>query len=315
MFAAATLANYNLLLPKTSYSGWIEFVCPFHNDHKPSCYMNEERFHCVSCEASGTIPQFIAAIENQKRIEWNQTHQNKKRLYDDFDGTMLMFKFQKNAPDVLRNYVSIARKRNSEQEKMNSYAFFKSLNSPNWEHLSTDHFRMRGYSIDTLKHFQVKINNRSHHPYVIPIFQNSEFEGLVYRRASEEITPKYLFSPGCDRNLIIGTAQNLIHDDVLVVEGPSDMLMAYQYGWTNVLCLFGWYCSNEQAKQILKKATGVVSGLNNDTAGRKGLKRLKQIFLSQLPLYQLSLPEEINDIGESTKQQFLKAMWSIKEIK
>jgi DNA primase len=312
-YAASTLLAYDLLPELETYSEWIPFLCPFHTDHQASCNMNENRFHCWSCDASGSIPEFVMRMENEKHRE--AIEQGKTRERNRLDGTIIMHRLHNTFADELKKHVRKAVKRNSERERQNSYAFFQSLNEPSWQHLEHDYMRVRGYDIPTLEHFKVRINNRSHHPYIVPIYENGTFQGLISRRASEKVTPKYLLSPGCNKESIIGTAQNLLKDDVLIVEGYSDMLAAYQYGWTNVLCLFGWYCSEQQAKSILKVATGIVSALDNDVSGKKGNERLYTLFSSKIPLYEFSFPHDKKDIQEMTRDQFRLSVWNIQKNK
>ena len=41
----------------------IKIICPFHNDHKPSCGVNHEKqvYNCFACDAGGNALDFVSA--------------------------------------------------------------------------------------------------------------------------------------------------------------------------------------------------------------------------------------------------------------
>jgi DNA primase len=60
------LAHYNL---KPEGMGVERAVlCPFHDEHKPSCKVELERriFHCFGCGAKGNILEFVALMEGNR---------------------------------------------------------------------------------------------------------------------------------------------------------------------------------------------------------------------------------------------------------
>ena len=46
-----------------------QFVCPFHNDHKPSASIKNDYFHCFVCGAGGDLITFTAKYLNLHNIE------------------------------------------------------------------------------------------------------------------------------------------------------------------------------------------------------------------------------------------------------
>lgn len=46
-----------------------QFVCPFHNDHKPSASIKNDYFHCFVCGAGGDLITFTARYLNLHNIE------------------------------------------------------------------------------------------------------------------------------------------------------------------------------------------------------------------------------------------------------
>ena len=55
----------------------IKIVCPFHNDHKPSCGVNLKKqvYNCFSCDAGGNALDFLAHMEG---LDPNNTSELRK---------------------------------------------------------------------------------------------------------------------------------------------------------------------------------------------------------------------------------------------
>lgn len=60
----AELERIGLAFAYTSDAEWIKVVCPFHDDHEPSCGINipGQYFKCQACDTGGTIAKLIARI-------------------------------------------------------------------------------------------------------------------------------------------------------------------------------------------------------------------------------------------------------------
>ena len=55
----------------------IKIICPFHNDHKPSCGVNLEKqvYNCFACDAGGNALGFVAHMEG---LDPNKTGELRK---------------------------------------------------------------------------------------------------------------------------------------------------------------------------------------------------------------------------------------------
>ena len=55
----------------------IKIICPFHNDHKPSCGVNLEKqvYNCFACDAGGNALDFVAHMEG---LDPNKTSELRK---------------------------------------------------------------------------------------------------------------------------------------------------------------------------------------------------------------------------------------------
>ncbi|HEX6512307.1 MAG TPA: toprim domain-containing protein, partial [Chloroflexota bacterium] len=83
-------------------------------------------------------------------------------------------------------------------------------------------------------------------------------------------------------------AKNAIRqrDQVIVVEGYADAIMAHQYGETNVVCSMGTSLTERQLEQIKRLTTSLVLALDPDTAGDiaagRGVEVGQQVFDREL---------------------------------
>jgi len=62
---SAVLSHYEI---ETTGSGdQLKIICPFHDDHKPSCGVNTVKgvFNCFSCPAQGNAMEFVALMEGE----------------------------------------------------------------------------------------------------------------------------------------------------------------------------------------------------------------------------------------------------------
>ena len=46
-----------------------QFICPFHNDHKPSASIKNDYFHCFVCGAGGDLITFTAKLHGLSNID------------------------------------------------------------------------------------------------------------------------------------------------------------------------------------------------------------------------------------------------------
>ena len=58
----------------------IKIICPFHNDHKPSCGVNLEKqvYNCFACDAGGNALDFVAHMEG---LDPNNTSELRKAAF------------------------------------------------------------------------------------------------------------------------------------------------------------------------------------------------------------------------------------------
>jgi DNA primase len=275
-----------------------KIVCPFHNDHRPSCHVdyNFGTFHCFACGAGGDAFKFVK-LANPK--------------LNDLDCLILYYAIL-NSKKVKGLKITKMRKVNAVKQAKNkedlleiAHDYYYGLKSINWFKVKSeykDYMLKRGYTSQMLNRCKVKltITNNSY-PIIIPIFDNGVFRGYQCRTTNKVIEKrrKYLYNEGFSRIDTLGG--NYINKTVVIVEGYLDMLKLKQFGLKYVTCLFGWKMTSKQLDKL--RAAGVknvISALDTDRAGRDGTDYLKNFF----DVIEFQYPKGVKDAGELTKQQF-----------
>jgi len=280
------LNRYGLLHEDIVQSGNnIKLNCPFHNELNASLSINLDsgNYFCFGCESSGSIFKFIMELEEVNSLQAARIinkYKNKRRIK--------------------------TNKEDSRKKKLKSaYRHYKRLIVPNWEELKMNYMiNERGFYPNVLKKFKVKLNSEKDYPILIPIFENGKYKGNLRRRTDDKEESKYLNSKGfCKKKTLGGNYEK--GSTILVVEGYLDMMKAYQFGYKNVVCLFGCIPSDEQIKKLKHATNNIITALDNTPLGKKGNKMLSKHF----KVRKFKYPFHIKDICDfKSKYSFNKAI-------
>lgn len=293
MNIGAVLSHYDY--PVYGYETSI--LCPFHDDHHPSCRVNMENglFCCDACHAGGTLVELVAGIEQTTLL--------------------LAHLLLISLPDIDKPVFEKQRKRkNKEQDRLAAFDFYNHLPYINWD-LQQDHYLLkRDFIPETLHHFGVKDNNTSDHPVVIPLTEQGKFVGYVTRRIDDERMGKYKNNFGFSRATVL--EGDLEPGIVLLVEGKLCQMKVWQYGWKNTACLLGSEITDEQAEKLARIATRVVCALDNskiDPAGKKGTEQVITKIEKRygIPVDIFPYPDERKAPDELTQQEFATQFLSL----
>lgn len=272
-----------------------------HEDERPSCSVNvlSGLWYCHGCDKSGNYKSLIRALEedriNREIDEW------------ELECAMAAIDVGSDLEDSNTTAVITERiKKKSKREERSlflSQEFFHFLPKADWSVIQYHYMQRRKFNVITLQHFDIRINYSSAWSIIIPIMQQGVFMGYVARQPREvgKKETKYLNNPGLVKTEVVFA--DLEPGPVLIVEGPLDLMKAWQYGFHNVACIFGWHISEIQAAFIRKYATAILCGLDGDEKGRKGYARLREVF-ADLPVQRFFFPEGVKDICEMDEQMF-----------
>lgn len=296
---AKILLYYGLLEDETKSEGKI--ICPFHEDINPSLIYNLETgtWFCFGCGESGNEVDFLLHMMDA------QKHETRYALgYLNY----ITHSKQTSKIDTVRRTIV---KHDYEQEYMRAQDYYYGLKQTNWESNSSDsetlliidYMTKRGFDAHTLNKWGARLTYNDSYPLVFPIMDNDEYKGYVCRAINNpelESKRKYLYNYGFRRDTTLCGTYNE-GKVTFIVEGYMDMLKVKSFGFNNVVAILGWKISLNQVQKLKdKNISKVVCCLDNDSAGRKGLKELCKHF----NVLEFEYPVGVKDPGEMSYEDF-----------
>lgn len=283
----AILAHYGLIPDISACDMDIKINCPFHEETVSSCNVSLTTgvYHCFGCDKSGNLIDLISQIEKVNRIK----------------AMIIATKISENTEikDLGENFIGEKTIIDNVLFLERAKSFFHGLPIPSWDIIKEHYLIERGFNSDTLKRFDVRINQSSVYPIIIPLYEEEDFKGYILRRVDAE-EPKYLFSRGFSKHhTIVG---NLYRTPILVVEGILDMMKAIQYGFKNTCAILGWSASPHQLNKINDASRKVICALDNDKTGIRGYNILKSSLGDKVVKFYY--PSKKKDICELSQEEF-----------
>lgn len=276
-----------------------QIVCPFHDDHRPSCHIDFEtgKFHCFACEVHGDAFQFVK-LANPKLDDL----QNLRLYYAILNSDkVIKAKFEKRKGKAK----SRKKRYNKEEELAIAHDMYYGLKTINWKKVNSpykDYMLKRGFTENTLNKCKAKLTytNKSF-PIIFPLFDMNTFKGYVCRTTDKRVEKrgKYLYNAGFSRvDTLVGRYDNKV---VMLVEGYMDMLKMKQHGVTYVAAILGWKITSKQIEKLRKQGVKtIISALDTDKPGKQGTDYLSNFF----EVIPFQFPKGVKDPGELTSKQF-----------
>lgn len=289
--------------------------CPFHHDTHPSLSVDATgRWYCPVCGFGGG---WIGTLV--------------QRLYgiDEFDCLDLLYPY---ITSVNKESIVIYTRREKEKLQQteerhqanlfaaNAYAqgnFFgdSAANKDYTNHTpGYTYLYSRGFLASTLRHFHVVDWQRfPEHPILIPLQFDGVTYGYVQRSIDRYVFPKYLTMVGMRKSdWVYGYTPDTTADYGLLVEGMTDLLMSWQYGWKEEDgymggAILGSSVSFNQALMIAPRVKVLLSGFDVDAAGEKAHASLvQQMHPYGQVIKRVHWP--MKDPGLCTKREFWQAI-------
>lgn len=289
-------------------------LCPFHNEKTPSFTVTPEKqlFYCFGCGASGNIFNFIMRMENLTfpeavRLLARQTGvaipekerasaegRLREKLYD-LNGLAARFYTDRlwNSP-AGKKAADYLLERGIRRET--SELFSLGYAPPGWQNL-LNHASKKGIPEDLLHRAGLVSPRQSGGFYdrfrdrlIFPIFTAGGKVAGFGARAMEEgdkSIPKYLNSPETPvfekgsflYGLHLAREQIRSRKTVIVVEGYTDVITAFQAGIKNAVASLGTALTRTQGRLMRSQAEKVIIAYDADSAGEaatwRGLKILQ----------------------------------------
>jgi DNA primase len=290
-------------------------VCPFHDDHRPSMYVNPSKqiFKCFACGAGGDVLKFVQMREN---LTFPQAVE----------------RLAERAGVALRPLRSARPRRQAQAgeidpnrlAKLNAWAaeFFKqSLDDPEAGRVAREYLAQRRISPESIAKWRLgaapnaaNAMARAAAARKIPahllsqgglaggngqdkfvnrlMFTITDVTGRVIGfggRTLSDVGAKYINSPTTplfDKSNTLYGLEQARHEMVatgtaIVVEGYTDVIMAHQFGLTNVVATLGTSFTAGHGRMLRRYAKRVALIFDSDVAGMEAANRALEVCLAQ----------------------------------
>ena len=301
-------------------------LCPFHQEKTPSFMVDSERqiFHCFGCGEGGNIFSFIMKIEKVNFPEAVKMLAEKAGVQlptvkNQDDGVYRERDFILRLNDIAANYYQrnlfqeqgknafqYLANRNFKKETIQKYHLGYALSG--YEHLTSLLAQKKVKVSDLIKAGLAVKSKKSGN--VVDYFRNRiifpimNLQGRIIAfggRVLDDNLPKYINSPETPvyskgKHLYgLFQAKKSIRqkNQIIIMEGYTDVLMAHQYGFENAVASLGTALTTQQIDLMKRYADEVIIAFDSDTAGKNAtLRSLNLVKKVGVKIRIISLPAE-----------------------
>ncbi len=290
-------------------------LCPFHEDHRPSLYVNpvKQIYKCFACGAGGDVLKFVQMREG---LSFPQAVE---RLAE--RAGMPVRPVRRTAPRSSEKAESIDPNVLARANAWAMQFFQQCLNDPEKGTHAREYLAERKISPESIRKWRVGVAPnaadalaRAAAAKKVPagllqqagltagpnqdkfvnrlMFPITDVTGRVIAfggRTLNDTGAKYINSPTTplfDKSSTLYGLEQARHQIVasgtaVVVEGYTDVIMAHQFGCTNVVATLGTSFTAGHGRILRRYAERVVLVFDNDTAGIEAANRALEVCLSQ----------------------------------
>ena len=271
-------------------------VCPFHSENTPSFIVDPDKnmWRCFgACSTGGDVISFIMKkdsisfldslnfLKNKLGITTENFNSQKFKEIEEIKKiNMLSAEFFKTSlfstsGENVRNYL-----KNRGISKQSAIDFDLGYNPPG--NKLSDYINNKGYSLDSLSKYGLVSKSKGESFYdffsdrlIFPIKdQKKEILGFGGRILNDQV-PKYINTKknlAFDKGAVLyGIDQSVEYirdnDECVLVEGYTDVIIAHQYGYKNVVASMGTAITTQQASKIADISNNAIIALDADQAG------------------------------------------------
>ena len=280
-------------------------VCPFHDDHSPSMSVSKEKqiYTCFSCGATGNVIKFIqdydnisfidavkkcadiASIALDIEVKKDTKYDKFSELYDIYD---ISYKFYQNNMNssMAKDAKAYLLGRQITDKEIKQFGIGLSLNDSSLltkllksKNLSDKLLLQSGLVGESENGIDLYDLYRSR--IMFPIHDaNGRLVGYNGRAYHGETTNKYVNS----KETAIFKKRDILYNyhrakdaarqkkEIIIMEGPMDVIRAYTIGIENVVASLGTAFGSSQAMLVRKLSNNVILCFDGDAAGLKATK-------------------------------------------
>jgi DNA primase len=305
-------------------------LCPFHSEKTPSFHVKPDKqvFYCFGCKASGTAFDFVMkrdrvefkdalhSLARQYNVELPRSGMSKEKvserqaLLDAHSAAAALFEKLLSHPQQGAAARAYLKQRGFSEDSVKQFRI--GVAPETWDFLLKND-AMRKFPASLLQQaglvkardngsgFYDTFRNRLMFPIKDESGRIIAFGGRVMPGSTDPA--KYLNSPETplfskSRSIFgIDLARQKIVETrtVAVVEGYTDVVMAHQYGATNVVSILGTAMTEQHVAILRRFADRIVLLFDADTAGDAAVNRAVELFLTQpVEIAIASMPEGID---------------------
>jgi len=290
-------------------------LCPFHEDHKPSLYVNPAKqiYKCFACGAGGDVlkfvqmreglnfPQAVERLAERAGIELKPVRRSAPQSSQKGEGVdpnllaranawaMGFFQQCLNDPEKGRHAREYLAQRKISQESIEKWRVGVAPNAVDalakaaaLKKVPAGLLQQAGLTAGAN---QDKFVNRLMFPIMDVTGRMIAFGG----RTLNDTGAKYINSPTTplfDKSSTLYGLEQARHQIVatgtaVIVEGYTDVIMAHQFGCTNVVATLGTSFTTGHGRILRRYAEKAVLVFDSDTAGIAAANRALEVCLSQ----------------------------------
>lgn len=305
---------------KKSGQNW-KGLCPFHQEKTPSFMVSQAKqiFHCFGCGAGGDVITFLLKHDSLSFHEAVTLLAKKAGISIDagrFDQKSIQKDelIRKALQEACSFYADKLRRTKNAGEYFKvrgispeSIALFQlGYAPPGWSSLLS-HMRKAGYSDEIIKDAGLAVSGNKglydmfRERIMFPILGMNGSVIAFGGRAMDDSMPKYINSPETPvfkkSETLYGlhTGRDAIRNKgfVIIVEGYTDVIICYQYGFQNVVAPLGTALTSGHLQKLRKLTNEAVVVFDGDAAGINAAKRsLPLLCQNNFKARLLLLPEK-----------------------
>jgi len=327
-------------------------LCPFHTEKTPSFYVSSERqsFKCFGCGAYGDVFTFVMKMEGiefrealkilaqragVKLKEANPELKNERdKLFEICEKATQFFVKQLKSSQQGKKSSQYLRGRNLSQGSIKEWRLGYAPDT--WDGLM-NFLKKEGFSLDGIKKSGLVVQkentqncyDRFRGRIIFPITDLQKrvigFGARVFDpEGKTESTAKYINSPTTllynKSNVLYGLSRAKLSirekDQIIIVEGYTDVIMSHQAGFLNTVAVSGTALTPHQLKILKRYSNHLFTAFDMDQAGSLATQRSIELAHKEGFIVRVIVaPEKGSDPAEVISQdpkQWEKAVQSAK---